>query len=937
MEEIKIMNQIDQKTLKHLNRMKQALHGAVGKTDSAGNYLPLWLHLTDVAVMIEYLYDHRLSDSQKSFLLQELEDQTTTNPEQLLRQTLKLLGYLHDIAKLSSVFQALMEKGLTKSHFSLPVFPYFQYMEGSWRHHAASGMLVLSRLGYRFNFSSLVGAHHGTTQKRKWRENMDRDEIVEELDAQLFSAEGRQNLFGQDVDSYCQSWKEVSDILLDLCGFSKPEEVPVFSIPALVILSGLLIEADWMGSSTTYFPLFPEQEDPDPVVVENRKKTALEKLDLPSVWHRDIHEMDEAMFQSMFNYWPNPVQKGVMQIENEAIQPGLLIIEAQMGLGKTEAALAATDILAGKVGSGGVYFGLPTQATANGLFPRFRHWSSENANESGNTFKLAHGMAGFNEAYQKMPHCHVYGNEDGEGKNEESVFVHEWMQNPKTGTLSDFVLGTVDQALLMALNHRHFMLRHLGLSGKVVIIDEVHAYDAYMNVFFCDMLEWLGRYHTPVILLSATLPEDRKKSMVESYLKGRIGKLKGLDPSWNDVRGYPLLTWTDGNEVHAKAIETSDKNSMTVKITKVQTSQEDRAGEVALLLQDRLANGGCAGVVVNEVAVAQDLAHYLEEQLPNYRIILFHSRYLAEDRAKIEAKVLELVGKKSTSKQRDRLVIVGTQVIEQSLDVDFDVMISMLAPMDLLLQRMGRLHRHKERNARPKNLAIPEFITLIPSDEELKRKRVYQPWYLVQTKKALPERVRIPQDIPELVRKVYGEQEPESDLEKGMYREKEEFLHMQKNKAMTVELKKPKDREPVKTSLNGLMDSNSVEKEEIAVESVRDIGPSLEVLLLKKNQGQSVLIENEGQMRRIELDQPLNEKDRRLVMQTRLSIPFSHESEIEEIKKEISKSNLETFKVWRQDPLMNQNLLVLMDEYGRFVLDDKIYNYSERYGLEKNN
>lgn len=163
---------------------------------------------------------------------------------------------------------------------------------------------------------------------------------------------------------------------------------------------------------------------------------------------------------------------------------------------------------------------------------------------------MMHGGAGFNKDYQELPVGTSRINDDGK---QHSIFLHEWMQGRKQGILSDFVIGTVDQAFMSVLKHRHLMLRHAGLAGKVVIIDEVHAYDSYMNVYFDRMLLWLGLYRVPVILLSATLPIKRRKEMIQSYLQGvnRDSKLKLESISEATKHSYPAILWTDANQVYS--------------------------------------------------------------------------------------------------------------------------------------------------------------------------------------------------------------------------------------------------------------------------------------------------------------------------------------------------------------------------------------------------
>lgn len=207
-----------------------------------------------------------------------------------------------------------------------------------------------------------------------------------------------------------------------------------------------------------------------------------------------------------------------------------------MGVGKTEAALAVAEILGQKAGSGGIFFGLPTQATANGLFPRLMKWAEQQSENVKLGIRLAHGAVELNEDYQQL----IKGSASSVGEDEENnLVVHSWFEGRKVALLADFVIGTIDQLLMAALIQRHVMLRHLGLAGKVVIIDEAHSFEMYMESFLERALEWLGTYHAPVIVLSATLPQKRRFDLIKAYL----GK-KDMDENadWCNTAGYPLFT-----------------------------------------------------------------------------------------------------------------------------------------------------------------------------------------------------------------------------------------------------------------------------------------------------------------------------------------------------------------------------------------------------------
>lgn len=240
-----------------------------------------------------------------------------------------------------------------------------------------------------------------------------------------------------------------------------------------------------------------------------RVQEAWKRLSLPQPWTPGTYYMGVHDFQERFGFTWNVVQQYMIQAIEESAAPGIFILEAPMGAGKTEAALAGAELLSSCLGQGGIFFGMPTQATANGIFPRLKQWSQRQSEWAQHGIRLAHGMAEMNEDYQSIFHGHAMQNED---ETASGLIVHPWFEGRKQALLSEFVIGTVDQLLMAALKQKHVMLRHLGLASKVIIVDECHAYDAYMNRYLDRALSWLGAYRVPVVLLSATLPSKDARS-----------------------------------------------------------------------------------------------------------------------------------------------------------------------------------------------------------------------------------------------------------------------------------------------------------------------------------------------------------------------------------------------------------------------------------------
>lgn len=288
---------------------------------------------------------------------------------------------------------------------------------------------------------------------------------------------------------------------LRAAGFASLEDLPVLSIPQELLLTGMLIMADWIASNTSFFPLLSVEDLGSEALYPKRFVSGWKRIHLPDPWQTPSYiPMDKDSFQNRFGFSPNEVQQAVLDVAASMETPGLLILEAQMGVGKTEAALAAAETFAAKWGAGGLFFGLPTQATANGIFGRLTTWAQTQSEDTVHSIRLAHGMAELNEDYRELFPGRALVEKD---IPEEGVYVHPWFQGHKQALLADFVIGTVDQLLLVALKQRHLMLRHLGVAGKVVVIDEVHACDAYMDTYLDRALSWLGRYHVPV---SCSLP-----------------------------------------------------------------------------------------------------------------------------------------------------------------------------------------------------------------------------------------------------------------------------------------------------------------------------------------------------------------------------------------------------------------------------------------------
>lgn len=477
------------------------------------------------------------------------------------------------------------------------------------------------------------------------------------------------------------------------------------------------------------------------------------------------------------------------------------------------------------------------------------------------------------------------------------------------------------------------MLRHLGLAGKVVVIDECHAYDAYMNCYLDRALTWLGRYKVPMILLSATLPAKRRVELVRAYLNGRTAP----DGPWKTCRGYPLLTWTDGKRVEQTTIplETEPRRVETFPLTEEQLTDT---------LRSALREGGCAGVIVNTVKKAQAIAARLRAELPEFEVVVFHAQFLMPDRAAKEEALMKRIGKHSTPEQRDKLIVVGTQVLEQSLDIDLDFLVTELCPMDLLLQRIGRLHRHENRT-RPRPVAQARCAVLDTGTEDFDEgsKAVYGEWLLWRTRKFLPTAITLPHDIAPLVQDVYGWEpdplpvSPQSTAARAEY-EKAQQIKMGKAKTFTILPPEEHRKRPSLNTLDNWMDDVGAVSDNGARAAVRDGDPSIDVLVLMRDAAGNVrfLPDETGHPGAcVPTDEPPQPEMALQIARQKLRLPgyFSKRWSVEQTIDALEARNREVFGLWQQSPLLRGELILLLDDHLTAQLAGQVLQYDRENGL----
>lgn len=907
-------------------QVSRLYRGFVAKADrqNQNRYLPLWMHTKDTVAVMRSLTDAWLSESVISV--------TGLKHEEFQKVT-RFLAALHDIGKISNAFAYQITHAFPKGRAFLEPLQLREPPESKHQRHTIVGAAILHLLGVPEWMVSVVGAHHGKIMR-------------EDLEFDAIRVSERRSFYGalEDETTWQSLWQEHLNVAMLEAGYDGAIDLPrEMSLPAQMLLIALLITADWLASNETIFPLIDVEQNPEEIDYVRRISLGREKLPVLSRWRPGNIWQYTDLCTERFGYdHANLVQQAIAEEAGRASQPGMFILEAPMGVGKTEAALMAGEILAARLGEdegvNGLAFFLPSQATSNAMYERMmswlqcfaereRTWLDDDGTSGQLAISLAHGKAMLNEQFAAL----VSASTDADGTD--GVSTNRFFMGRKTKLMANFVVGTVDQMLMGALNQKHLMLRHLGMAGKVIVVDEVHAYDAHMMRYLKTMLDWLGAYHTPVILLSATLPGQRRAEMIGAYLgRDDFDEKNALESLW----AYPILTWTDGQTVHTRTIPLAEEK----KHIRIRRGQDE---DIVDFLRGRLGDGGCAGVVVNTVKRAQRLARRLAEvfQQPAYEILLDHAQFLMSDRVERENQLLLRVGKHSMPAQRNGLIVVGTQVLEQSLDIDFDVLVCDLCPMDLLLQRLGRLHRHW-REGRPASLQAAECLVLNADGEVLEAgsKAIYGEYLLRQTAALLPKNICLPDDISPLVQETYQKKTPENPEMRERYSEYEQNCAKQDGEAAKTCIPRAKrkiGRRRTTRLIDGLMDYRIDQNEAQEQALVRSGVASVEVLVLQYGVDRKLHLatrKNCDFCVSPQVAPSFAEEEIILRQSLRLPYEFHLPGLIQRVLDELEAIRQSTLREWTASPRIGKELFLLLDSEGCTELAGKHVRYDDIYGFQ---
>lgn len=637
------------------------------------------------------------------------------------------LAALHDLGKISPGFQRkclswLVIHNLTEADRNWRWDAIMESDHGKVTHAALQSFLVaagVSRSTAQF-LAAVLGGHHGRVSRP--------------------NARGYQPGKAIDEDTSGIDWNSArnrhAETIWDLF---KPDAGRLIfddQSPAIWWLTGLTSVADWIGSDEQFFPQDNQADS-----------AAAAQLAVDSLGFTAPAFIQNLSFEDIFGFVPNAMQQQAMAA---ITGPGVYVIEAPMGLGKTEAALAVAYNLICAGEARGIYFALPTQATSNRIHLRMNEYLTRISPQTGSS-RLIHGNSWLMQATQEI---NPASTEDSGTQDQDARTGRDWFASAKRALLAPFGVGTVDQALLGVVAAKHFFVRHFALAGKVVIIDEVHSYDVYTGTLIDKLVTSLEGLGCTVIILSATLTGQRRAQFV----------------SGTDQPAYPLIS----GRCEGCPIKAATPAPPPAREVAIEFHQADTAMAQALELADK---GGAVLWICDTVDAGQAQYRRFKQTATNeLKLGLLHSRFTFERRELLEEEWMLRLGKQGDDRRGS--ILVSTQIVEQSVDLDADLIVSELAPTDMLLQRLGRLWRHPRPERHCNN---PRFI-IISAEQSLEeldqmeapaikaalgaKAKVYSPYVLLRSLEIWRKRssLTIPTDIRGLIEATYVDRpdEPEA-------------------------------------------------------------------------------------------------------------------------------------------------------------------------------
>lgn len=627
-----------------------------------------------------------------------------------------LVASTHDVGKVSPTFVEKIRRACSQCSV-LTEISIDPNLEREWGGHAGVSQLTALHLNTPRYIPEILGQHHGFSPSHMLASKRASDEV--------FGGDGwqkeRERLVCELKKRLSMDWPEVKNEA------------------QARLLAGLTTVADWVGSGK-YF------EDPSIPWKKNITRALDSAGMIPPTYKQGMS------FTDIFGFSPRVAQQQLLDV---VTGPGVYVLEAPMGIGKTEAALYCAYQLLRTHQASGIYFALPTQLTSNKIFERFSTFLN------GDTNAHRQGILA-DDCLHRSLLLHSKAWLLNTDMGEECRPGGEWFNQAKRGLLAPFAVGTLDQALMAAMNVKHGFVRAFGLAGKVVILDEVHTYDAYTSTLLDALVKLLRELHCTVIILSATLNRERRRQLL----------------GYNALRDdYPLITAIpNGQAAQELHVAVSENESYDVAVRLV--------GKCKLAIEEalyRAEQGQQVLWIENTVKEAQQRYLDFAARASELGVAcgLLHSRFTPEHRQEKEARWVSIYGKEGwADRNKQGRILVGTQVLEQSLDIDADFLVTRFAPTDMVLQRIGRLWRHSDTPRATSAqcecwLIAPDLAPAISSPEAAfgSSAFVYSPYVLCRSLEVWESltKLTLPTQIRDLIEQTYLSRPEHQEMARWLY------------------------------------------------------------------------------------------------------------------------------------------------------------------------
>jgi len=684
---------------------------------------PLIRHLIDTSAVAEVLWNEHLSVSQRALISQGLYVDGKVASSQDALMFVKTAAGLHDIGKATPAWQVntLRTQSGDSSLSGLTVPHEVDHSAGRWKHDINGGMFFesevtcLTSLPLRDALSSIVAGHHGNYDTGKVFERVHRGETFPKEWVAVQQKIERQIL--QTIN--------VSQSMLDSITEVKEETV--------ILTTAIVILADWIASRVEFFSTMNESNSDYPQLFIEAKQLASIFVQQNGLAAPKWNEVQNISWEDVFPHIPTPnvFQKSVVEnIEAITSTPGLTLINAPMGIGKTETALFIAAQTGVRLQNNGFWVTLPTQATANALFQRAVDIADKVYINPKNSVSLMHGNAAIVEAikdipilpgvpalHQSTPTGVVFDADTDDiisSGTPSETFISAYLMEKKLGGMSSISVSTMDQLINAALPLKHNVLRWLAAAGKTLILDEIHDFDAYTFELILKTLEWCGKFGIPVVAMSATLSGQRQRELAQAYLQNagyRKIESQAVAEETIPEKGLESPEW----------VHFSPENK-TVQQHHVYMGQEKLEYVTQLHITDDFLNTvhQLAGHHLEKDANILIVCHTVNQAVGTYRhlaqvlqndVNLIHSRMSETQKQRVISDMLDRAGK--TGQNRAPQVTVATQIVQQSMDIDYDVLITLACPLPELLQRIGRIHRHQLGEKRAEAYRDNPFIHVL--------------------------------------------------------------------------------------------------------------------------------------------------------------------------------------------------------------------------------